>query len=349
MMWNAAIEDGSATHYSRSFNFTPKDKFDQVIEELTTLGFRLVQDKLVGGWDLGPKSSNFFRSSDGHQILVFKYELTFVTIDPARDGGNCMGVSVESHDKELVEKLTTIFNYKRPNAGTLSLIKNDGCGSFSFKEIGKAGLPLVQENYRPADIESFKFIVKGLTDTNPHGRLVIIDGKPGTGKTYYLKGILNELNLPTYYYLTPGQVAELASPQLLELWFSINCKPIVVIIEDADECLVPRRGDNIIAIQSLLNLTDGMIGQALDLRVICTTNAKRVEIDEALLRSGRLLKHVTLEALELEHADRVFQRLNPSAGSLKPKSTDEKIGFKTSASEKVTIADVYQAAWEATS
>jgi hypothetical protein len=343
MCWNAAVGEGK-THYSRSFNYTPKCVLDDLLNKLFSMGFTIVVDSISGGYS--GKYTNA-RTLSGHQSITLKKGTTFITMTPPKDDTAFIWTSIETSDKIVLDQITPLFDYKRPNLGTISLIKNDGCGSFSFKEIGKAGLPLIRENYKPEDVESFDYIVKGLRDPNPHGRLIIIDGKPGTGKTYYLRGVLNEISLPTFYYLTPGQVAELASPQLLDLWFAIDCKPIVLIIEDADECLVPRRGDNIVAIQSLLNLTDGMIGQTLDLRVICTTNAKRVEIDEALLRNGRLLKHVTLDALELEHANQVFQRLNPTAEPFKPKEPDGRIGFKTNLKERITLADVYQAAWEA--
>jgi hypothetical protein len=56
-----------------------------------------------------------------------------------------------------------------------------------------------------------------------------------------------------------------------------NC-PILFIIEDADDCLVPRGSGNVSTISSLLNYTDGIFGSMLDLRIIATTNAEKMEI-----------------------------------------------------------------------
>ena len=40
--------------------------------------------------------------------------------------------------------------------------------------------------------------------------------------------------------------------------------PIVVVVEDADSCLVPRQADNANAMAEIPNATDGILGQALN-------------------------------------------------------------------------------------
>ena len=59
----------------------------------------------------------------------------------------------------------------------------------------------------------------------------------------------------------------------------------------------------------ILNATDGILGQALNLWVVATTNAKHCEIDPALLRPGRLCRHIEIHPLRPDHASRVFERL----------------------------------------
>ncbi len=62
-------------------------------------------------------------------------------------------------------------------------------------------------------------------------------------------------------------------------------------------------------LSSLLNATDGLFGDLLDLRIIATTNAKKLDIDPALLRPGRLLKQLEFEKLSMEQSNQVLQRL----------------------------------------
>ena len=89
--------------------------------------------------------------------------------------------------------------------------------------------------------------------------------------------------------------------------------PIALVLEDADRCLVTRGENNINSIQSLLNLGDGILGSLLDLRIIATTNAKKLEMEAAILRPGRLSKRLEVGALDLDTARGVFRRLLPDA------------------------------------
>ncbi len=49
----------------------------------------------------------------------------------------------------------------------------------------------------------------------------------------------------------------------------------MLIVEDADECLVQRGSDNMSTIASVLNISDGILGSILDVRVLATTNAEK--------------------------------------------------------------------------
>ena len=53
-------------------------------------------------------------------------------------------------------------------------------------------------------------------------------------------------------------------------------------MEDADATLATRQIDNVGRLSDLLNMSDGILGEMADLRIIATTNAKSTEIDEAV-------------------------------------------------------------------
>jgi ATP-dependent 26S proteasome regulatory subunit len=67
----------------------------------------------------------------------------------------------------------------------------------------------------------------------------------------------------------------------------------------------------------------------LDLRIIATTNAKKVQIDEAILRPGRLCVYCSVGHLPAKQAGEVFRRLTGS---------EQEFG------EKTTLAEVYRLA-----
>jgi SpoVK/Ycf46/Vps4 family AAA+-type ATPase len=75
-----------------------------------------------------------------------------------------------------------------------------------------------------------------------------------------------------------------------------------------------------------------MIGEALDVRIVATTNAKDISIDVALRRPGRMIGYMRTKALSEAQAAGVFRRLLPEV--------------KLPELRGKTLADVYVAARE---
>lgn len=207
-------------------------------------------------------------------------------------------------------------------------------GAYRIRHVGEANKPLVRDNYGPKVVENFDKVVEHLNGP-AKGRLVILTGSPGTGKTHFVQGIVNDVHKAYFVLLSASQVQEASGPQLLHAILDFldyhDRKPFIIIVEDADDMLVARGADNMAAIQALLNLTDGILGQTLDVRVIATTNAKKLEMDKALLRPGRLVGQVIeVSELSVEQSNRVLQRLNPNAAPL---------------TKAATLAEVYERAY----
>lgn len=135
-----------------------------------------------------------------------------------------------------------------------------------------------------------------------------------TGKTYAVRGLVNEVSEYMCVMLPAKFVSELDSPNLVPMllehrFYEEENKPMIMILEDADSCLAQRSADNMSAISSLLNYTDGIFGTAIDLRIVATTNAEYYDMEPALMRPGRLIKQVTFGMLPTERANEAFQRL----------------------------------------
>jgi ATP-dependent 26S proteasome regulatory subunit len=63
------------------------------------------------------------------------------------------------------------------------------------------------------------------------------------------------------------------------------------------------------AVANLLNLTDGLMADVLQLRIICTFNIDFTKIDSALLRKGRLKASYEFKKLETERANALAKKL----------------------------------------
>jgi hypothetical protein len=147
--------------------------------------------------------------------------------------------------------------------------------------------------------------------------LSIFDGPPGTGKTSYLRQIMLELkDSHRFYFIGSANLRLLRDAEFVDFWASErryhSGTSLVAVLEDAETALMPRRGDDRQEVSLLLNITDGILGQFLRLQVICTINCALAELDQALLRPGRLMAHRFFRPIETERAARLAAKLGKS-------------------------------------
>jgi hypothetical protein len=82
----------------------------------------------------------------------------------------------------------------------------------------------------------------------------------------------------------------------------------ILIVEDAENIIRDRKEDNFLpnqAVANLLNLSDGLLGDAMHQQIICTFNCDVKGVDPALLRDGRLVIEHKFDKLSAEHARRL--------------------------------------------
>ena len=176
------------------------------------------------------------------------------------------------------------------------------------------GHPLEVGNYDPSVVTFYEKARSELAAKNPLGRLLLLDGPPGTGKTFLLRGLVHDLaEKAEFIYLPASMVATLDGPGMMSILESESemsvddvILPKIFVVEDADECLISRAADNMSSIRNLLNFCDGFLGALLDIRIVATTNSGHVgrtdKVDPALLRPGRLLAKATVGVLSPEQS-----------------------------------------------
>lgn len=143
--------------------------------------------------------------------------------------------------------------------------------------------------------------------------LTVLTGAPGTGKTTLLRSLAQWLaGTHIFYFMPAARFATVESGEIVTFWAGENRSSKlrkILILEDAESVLLRRGDDNREKVATLLNLTDGMLGDALGLHVVCTLNSELAELDPALLRPGRLVAHRDFELLTKEEAVALAQAL----------------------------------------
>lgn len=246
--------------------------------------------------------------------LFIKDQTEFVVLTLDNDA---VGVKYYGSDPEMYYKIHGLLSDLKKNEtpkkkGRVFTIVNSDMGGMVLKSLGMGGVPLERGNYNSKVIKDLDHVVKDLNSDSPCGRLILFEGDAGGGKTYLVRSLIDSIEGAIFILLSPDIFANLQQPQLVNMIIDNHRsrdKKLVFIVEDADSCLLPRQSDNMGSINTLLNFGSGILGSLLDVRIICTTNADKNEIDSAILRPGRLCKRIHVPDLTVEEANAVYTRL----------------------------------------
>jgi hypothetical protein len=163
----------------------------------------------------------------------------------------------------------------------------------------------IHKHYNDDFFDVNAIVKKRLNCENDKG-LVLLHGKPGTGKTSYIRYLTSQIN-KRMIFLSPELMHKISSPEFLGI---LSAYPnSVIIIEDAENVIEERKGGGGSAISNLLNLTDGLLADCLKIQLICSFNTDVSKIDKALLRKGRLIARYDFKDLEMAKAQELSNQL----------------------------------------
>ena len=174
----------------------------------------------------------------------------------------------------------------------------------------------IEDNYNNDFGEIHQTIMKRLSRNNDKG-LVFLHGKPGTGKTSYIRSLITSLR-KNVIFLPPNMAGAITNPDLISILIA-NPNSIFVI-EDAENIIVDREKEGHSPVSALLNISDGLLSDCLNIQIICSFNTDITKVDSALMRKGRLIAKYEFKELEPEKANSLSVKLGFGATFSKPAS-----------------------------
>jgi hypothetical protein len=136
--------------------------------------------------------------------------------------------------------------------------------------------------------------------------LFIFHGISGSGKTNYIRYLINQVNPEIDFIFYPiALLRDITSPDLLT--FLTEFPDSVLVIEESEDSIQSREltSTDKASVANLLNISDGLLSDALNLKIICTFNTDIKNLDPALLREGRLLGIHKFDKLQAEKANKI--------------------------------------------
>jgi hypothetical protein len=173
----------------------------------------------------------------------------------------------------------------------------------------------------------------------PGKGLYIVNGDPGTGKSRFLSELLLNLaktcpHRPVLYF-PPQMVELLGSPQFTS--FLLQKRGAIIIAEDAENAIRAQEFRTQV-ISNILNFTDGITAEAMQLTLILTFNCNIAEIDPALLRVGRLKSKAEFKPLSPRRLQRAETAIKESKF---PHLLDSPLPSNTFNTTGGTLAELY--------
>lgn len=211
-------------------------------------------------------------------------------------------------DLAKIEKIRVIIMENKAkgalfNRSVLLLVKDPASFELTFKRFELPNMVTKIDGHYNDDFEPInKLIISKLNQKGMRG-LVVLHGLPGTGKTSYIKFLMTQTDR-RFLFIPPSLSADISSPDMMNLF--LQNPDSVLVIEDAENAIMDRSLKlNTDSVSNLLNVTDGIIGECLNIVVICTFNKDISTIDSALLRKGRLIVSYEFKELVKEKCDAI--------------------------------------------
>lgn len=164
--------------------------------------------------------------------------------------------------------------------------------------------------------------------------IILLHGLPGTGKTTYLRHLIGNLK-KRVMFVSPAVAENLTNPEFINLL--IDNPNSVLIIEDAENIIMDRRYSQGPGVSNLLNISDGLLSDCLNVQVICTFNSALNTVDSALLRKGRLIARYEFGALNTEKANKLSASLGHVQQYFQPATLAEIMNPGTKADWKAPV------------
>jgi hypothetical protein len=220
---------------------------------------------------------------------------------------------------KLIEAFTTFKASEKVEEYEINIITLTGSG-LQLKQLDIQPTALDIDLYYNDDFKDVdRMITERLSRKNDKG-IVLLHGLPGTGKTTYLRHLIGSIK-KKILFVSPSVAGNLMNPEFIDLL--IDNPNAILIIEDAETIIMDRKYSSNSSVSNLLNISDGLLSDCLNVQIVCTFNSALNLVDSALLRKGRLIAKYEFGKLDVAKAQKLSDHLGLEQIVVKPMTLAE--------------------------
>lgn len=262
-----------------------------------------------------------------HQNKKFQFDRTVIILNNnciiEFDTGYCEMLHDGNAGQFIKEVAVLVMKYKerkKRQPSEINLIVRDS-GGLDLKTMEIKNTKLDIDLFYADDFKEVDDVIrKRLKQKNDKG-IVLLHGLPGTGKTTYLRYLIGKIK-KRVMFLSPNVAGNLMDPDFIDLL--IDNPDTVLVIEDAENIIMDRRNSTDSSVSNLLNISDGLLADFLNVQLVCTFNSPLTMIDRALMRKGRLIAKYEFGKLSIPKSQKLSDHL----------------GFKNVIKKPMTVAEI---------
>ena len=260
--------------------------------------------------------------------VVLEEQQTIGYVDTSSDTGLIVYCDNEKNGEDLYKiYIKSIVKTAPPEQRKkISLILAKPGGGYTLMDSDIKQVKVSIDKHYNDDFKKADKTIKEFIEEEDTSGLVSLNGVKGTGKTTYIRHLINNTGR-RFVYLTKEMASALTDPSFIA--FLTEIKGCVLVIEDCENIVAARsQGNQSTGISNILNMCDGLLSDVFNIKIIATFNEDIRKIDSALLRKGRLVYRYEFKELCVEKANALFKSLKIDHETDKPMTVADIFNFE---------------------